>query len=650
MSKSFLKKVAVVQMWPELKAAEDEVIARIVKTCEQLGIEVVLINAAGKLVESPETRITSKDVDFVIHLHFETPKTYDAFSFVTLWNPLQFYFDWGYRKYSNNIISHDDFLSCDSVCADDHVRRLITADKTHLAPYFNLFHSLSTPFCAPSLGKKKLFYVGINWDKLGNGVSRHQDLLQSLDKSGELVIYGPDIFQGVKVWEGFKSYVGPLPFDGESVIHAIDEAGITLVLSSEAHIESELMSNRLFEGLAAGSVIIVDENPFARKHFGDTLLYINTVGVKPEDITSQVRTHIGWINANQEEALEMATKGQQIFKEKFDMALSIKKLYDELPQRKQRLAESFLHQSQQFSLTVIGMLMAFNQADLTSIVENFTKQTYGKKKLILLMDENAYDQNKAEIEVIIQTNNNVELNIVGWFKRDHTGKVISEIRLGKMISEVLDELPEGELVSVLTHNESLFSEHYSALIRAFEDNGNLDIAHTDVLLTHKNSDEKQFFDLFNKVMPFNPSYNNPNGYSRFLFKVKRDDWITSTLKYLGWGGVDAIYSKSKVRTRVPRASCTIDIQRMPYQPSSMEKLERDMALLIDSMGQEEQKKFAVESFGDAVLNATIDSKINLADYSIAERRNMIARLVDALELSPWIRGILRRIHHLFRRA
>ena len=81
MGENFLNKIAVVQMWPEIKAAEDEVIARIVNTCENLGVEVVLINTAGKLVESPDIKITSNDVDFVIHLHFETPKTYDAFSF-----------------------------------------------------------------------------------------------------------------------------------------------------------------------------------------------------------------------------------------------------------------------------------------------------------------------------------------------------------------------------------------------------------------------------------------------------------------------------------------------------------------------------------------------------------------------------------------
>ncbi len=37
-----------------------------------------------------------------------------------------------------------------------------------------------------------------------------------------------------------------------------------------------MMSSRIFESSAAGAVIICNENPFARRHFGDSLLYIDT--------------------------------------------------------------------------------------------------------------------------------------------------------------------------------------------------------------------------------------------------------------------------------------------------------------------------------------------------------------------------------------
>lgn len=646
MGRKFLNKIAVVQMWPEIKAAEDEVIARIENTCKQLGVEVVLINTAGRFIESPEKQIASDDVDFVIHLHFESPKTYDAFSFVALWNPLQFYFDWGYRKFSNNIVSHDDFLSCDSTCADDHVKRMILFDETHLEPHFNLFHSLSTPICKPSLGKQKLFYVGINWEKLGKGEGRHQDLLKSLDKSDEIEIYGPELFQGVKVWEGFKNYAGSLPFDGVSVIHAIDKAGITLVLSSEAHKESELMSNRLFEGLAAGSVIIADENRFAQKHFGDTLLYIKTEGVAPQEITSQVREHLKWIDENQNEALKMATNAQQIFKEKFDMALSIRKIYEELPQRKELLAKSFLHQTKNFSLTIIGLLGRYRQSDLNRIIDNFEKQIYEQKSLILIVDENDYKNHKKNINDICYENNSIELEVVNLYKRDNSGTIIAKNRLGTLVNNVLCNLPEGELVSVMQYNESLFSEHYSSLVRAFENNENLDVSYTNVLLAHQDDNNKQYFDLNDKIRPFNRDYNKPNGYSRFLFKNKPEDWRSITLKYLDWGFMDAIYSKSTDKIRVGRASCIIYIQNIPYQPDTIKSFERDMSLVIDSMAVEEQRKFAIESFGDQVLDSSIDSKVNLAEYTIDERRQMIARLFDALRLPTWIRIVVRKLYRL----
>ena len=56
----------------------------------------------------------------------------------------------------------------------------------------------------------------------------------------------------------------------------IAKAGIVLVLSWPAHKEAELMSSRLSESVAAGALVISDENNFAKKFFGDSLLYIDT--------------------------------------------------------------------------------------------------------------------------------------------------------------------------------------------------------------------------------------------------------------------------------------------------------------------------------------------------------------------------------------
>ena len=236
---------AIVKLWPDVKAAEDECITRLKIASRALCIECIEVHANGALLSDPAVIVTRKDVDFVLHLHYDTPKLYDVFSFVALWNPTEFYHQWGYQRTSRNLLSHDDFISCSSAAADDHVARMIRDRATHLPALFHLYHSIADVVHAPSLGDQKLFYAGINWEALNGGRSRHQEVLKQLDKTGLIRIFGPTIFQNVKVWEGYDSYVREIPFDGFSMLDEISKAGIALVLSSPAHKNAELMSNRL---------------------------------------------------------------------------------------------------------------------------------------------------------------------------------------------------------------------------------------------------------------------------------------------------------------------------------------------------------------------------------------------------------------------
>ena len=262
-----LGRFGVIKLWPDIQVAEDEVIARLVNASKLLGLECIVLDHMGRRLPDKGLPMTGDDLDFVIHLHFSTPKSYDIFSFMTLWNPPKFFHDFGYRPMIENILTHDDYLSCKSPGADLHLRRLIEGDRFHLPPKFDLFHSLATPVLPPTLGELKLFYMGINWERLGESQSRHENVLNLLDATGLLRIYGPDVLLGVKVWDGFQSYQSPLPFDGVSVINEIHRAGICLALSSPAHKDAGLMSNRLFEGLAAGALIVCDEKSLGAHAF-----------------------------------------------------------------------------------------------------------------------------------------------------------------------------------------------------------------------------------------------------------------------------------------------------------------------------------------------------------------------------------------------
>lgn len=153
---------AVVKLWPDIKTAEDECIARLKIAARDLGVECVEVHADGRSLEDPRWQASHDNVDFVLHLHYDTPKRYDAFSIVALWNPLRFYHEWGYERTSRNLVTHDDFVSCLSEAADDHVTRMVRATGTHLPPVFRLFHSTADVVHPPSLGDGRLFYAGIN--------------------------------------------------------------------------------------------------------------------------------------------------------------------------------------------------------------------------------------------------------------------------------------------------------------------------------------------------------------------------------------------------------------------------------------------------------------------------------------------------------
>ena len=56
---------AIVKLWPEIKTAEDECIARLKISAIALGLECFEIHADGRLLESPDKVIQKKDVDFV---------------------------------------------------------------------------------------------------------------------------------------------------------------------------------------------------------------------------------------------------------------------------------------------------------------------------------------------------------------------------------------------------------------------------------------------------------------------------------------------------------------------------------------------------------------------------------------------------------
>jgi hypothetical protein len=100
-------------------------------------------------------RLSYKDTDFAISLHFESPKINDIYTYFALWNPIEIFFDWGYEKTVEKILTHDDLLSCASDFADAHALNLFEAvGRCPPTPLPRLNHTISGKVLPPALSEK----------------------------------------------------------------------------------------------------------------------------------------------------------------------------------------------------------------------------------------------------------------------------------------------------------------------------------------------------------------------------------------------------------------------------------------------------------------------------------------------------------------
>lgn len=474
---------ALISAFPSLKNGEYETKERIKHASRSLGYECIVLDVNGNVLEKEDSACVD-DIAFAISLHFYTPKLFDCFTYLALWNPYQFYFDWGYEQQAQHVLSYDDFLSCDSEVADDQVKRLIAFDRTRDWNPFAFHHSLSEPVIEPRReGDKTIFYCGINWERITKSKGRYHDLFKLLDAHDDIAFYGPEQFLESQPWQGFDHYQGELPFDGKSVVERIAECGIALVLSSDAHIESGLMSSRLYESCAAGAIVIADENAFAKKHFGDALLYIDS-NQSADAVYQQVRRHVDWIERHPEEAFEKACRAQQIFLEHFDFKVTLKRIMEGHAARQSHLNELSLASVEKERVLAVQVMTDCEDATLDAFIAKVRGQRYSNIEWAVIVD--------ADKELVLQERlqNEKHFPEVHLHAVEHCEAFFSGGRLkvpkrvsfgvGAVLAEILQN-GSHDFFSVGYSHEAFFHDHISTLVRAFHRDEKADVAVADCL-------------------------------------------------------------------------------------------------------------------------------------------------------------------------
>ena len=310
-------RIGIIRYWIGRAAAEHEVVERIKKACEILGHDVVELRADGLMIDG-----AIPSVDLVLNLHFASGKCTPHLTYGALWNPWRYYAMWDFKTSFANQISNDFLISCGS----EKIDRKFTAAGLPKIIKSHLNHTVPEIYSSPEIRTdRKLFYIGINWEKNSNSQGRHHKLLKILDNSGFLEIYGPKRVGEVKPWSGFKSYKGELPFDGKAVLETASKLGVVLVLSSKEHEEDEIMSNRLFEGIASGAAIIGDNHTFITKNFAKSVWQIDNKQCA-ESQAQQILKFLEEINCNPQKTTARIMDSQQTLTLNYSLVTQIEEI------------------------------------------------------------------------------------------------------------------------------------------------------------------------------------------------------------------------------------------------------------------------------------------------------------------------------------
>jgi hypothetical protein len=466
------KAFAIYHTWPDLRNAEYEVLQRIIGAAKNIGAKVVLVDNSGIVLwASPELPVIvgkalpTDTVDFAISLHFESPRTCDVYTYYALWQPIKFYHDFGYQISIDKFSTHNDVLSCHSDIADAHALNIFGGlRRSPIEPLETLFHSLPQPFMAPNVkADSKLFYVGINWERIGRPKGRFHDVLVMLDQKELIEIYGPEEIHGVAPWAGFQTYQGELPFDGHSIRTAINASGICLALSSEAHKTTGIMSNRLFEGFAGGAAVIATPNPLIDKYFSDVVYLVDDERGEAA-LGQQIMSALREIRADPEEAKRRIVRGQEILREVCSLEKSLESVFHNNAARKANFSEKFLDDAE---VTVVIDASASRLQDIEEQVEYIRKQVRSTIDLHVICSDECLS------EISIPESGSLRSVRLHGRKLSTEPAMFDGIRgkvgrVGPIIADILETV-QTPYFSLLTSADLLFSEHFSSSVKAIKD-------------------------------------------------------------------------------------------------------------------------------------------------------------------------------------
>lgn len=518
--------IGIVNPWPEDVSAEAEVITRLKRTADENNIGCVLLDTFGHILNDNQKAtkkfINEKDLSFIITTHYECAKVLNVFYYNPLWNPPEIPLNLSEYtpRVTNLFMSNDDYLIYDDGGMSNHLRSVLMNCPRTLEGASAL--TASFPVSAampPKLDKPIMFYCGMNWEIMFGTSGRHEGLFKLLDNTGKIKYYGPERVEawgGLKPWDGYRCYLGMIPFDGFSIVEKINECGICLVLSSDTHRRAGAATNRLYEACAAGAVIISDDNEFVLEHFGDAALFIKFNKNDPLDTFNQIMEKYNWIVKHPDEALQLARRAQEIYLNEYSLDNQLKRIVQNHPARLKQLGQDLYAQCQNEKVLVTFVLdtqeLKVAQKWLDIVINNVHGQIYSNLELAIAADATL----SGEIKRYCYTRC-ASANVVSMDLFDKKG--VRALTDGEAIRALQKQISHDYYINT-TAEEAWFFDHLTSLVRAATENDCLGAYSGAAFEGSDGCRRVNFFDVLHAGYLYHMSVpRHPLAAGQFLFRA-----------------------------------------------------------------------------------------------------------------------------------
>lgn len=420
-------------------SGEREYLSRVTRALSNLNIDYILTDTHGneyKYDGNKKTGLCHRDYEIIAQMsnHFSEFPFFDTYSIMALWNPVLYLGHgevWqtgaGYSKRNFEPYSaYDDFIS-PSIYQEQTFIDYIGEQTKHLNNFPLYMPSVSqSNIIEPAQKFEKIFYVGIGWESFVPGKpKRHEYELSNLSKLNLLDIYGPrDLW---KKRQGNVNYLGEIAQDGTAIFEKINNSGITLALASPEHIRADIATNRVFEGIASGSIVISNIKGAVYEMFGDNLLYIDYT-LPDQQRLQQIIDHYQWIQENTDAVRKMVTNAQEILREKYTLEVMFKNIMDNLPTRQYELQQQREALNHEQAIDIV-YIPADNENDIKNDIQQICQQNYQNINLIaftsqyktLITDEFAKNkQYNHQLNIVEEFNDHREFSLYYRYLKDNS--------------------------------------------------------------------------------------------------------------------------------------------------------------------------------------------------------------------------------------